>query len=350
MRVLSLLTVLLFAPSAWAADPPAHRPSFDCAKARPGVEQTICGSEELARLDRSMAEQFAKRLATFANAARAEWLAQQRQWLVQRYATCSVALDPAECLDDVYRKRRNQIDAPAFEWASFLCDRSSGRAVLVVPGDATDTEAKALSAGQRLECAFGSLTIRAERKKDEVRLWVNKRLVYSEHVYSINSQRQPNRFNVIVSENVVEFCSPYLSTDRVEGDVRCAPMMRSDLAGPIDYLAYPPDPSAPQPGELVVAYTAVGAWCGSLIRGSEVAPPRGVTWRRWYGKNGEVEGFPHAWRYVAWSETLLFEVGGESYVLWRTKTGESPYRAMVGRSKGDSTRPICRFVSANEQP
>ncbi|PSL21271.1 MliC family protein [Shimia abyssi] len=71
----------LMSGSVWAADP-----SFDCAKAGSSAEVAICGSEDLAALDREMARlyQLAVRDGTLSADRLAELKAFQRGWIKGR--------------------------------------------------------------------------------------------------------------------------------------------------------------------------------------------------------------------------------------------------------------------------
>ena len=89
------------------ADIRAPAASFDCKLARSAVEQAICGSRDLARLDRHVGEAYAGKL-TWAEDVKARAALQQgqRDWLKLRDRTClkgAVAL--VTCLVPVYQQR-----------------------------------------------------------------------------------------------------------------------------------------------------------------------------------------------------------------------------------------------------
>ncbi|MBN8997351.1 MAG: DUF3298 domain-containing protein [Rhizobiales bacterium] len=82
----------------------APAPSFDCAKAGTAIEKAICGSVELARLDRGVAEAYARKLKySFEDGEKAKNQAEQRQWLADRDQKCGNG--DAACLKEVYATR-----------------------------------------------------------------------------------------------------------------------------------------------------------------------------------------------------------------------------------------------------
>jgi uncharacterized protein YecT (DUF1311 family) len=89
------------------ADPRAPVASFDCARAQSDVEQAICGSRALARLDRHMSEAYAEKLSWARDAAKRDAMRDgQRDWLKERDAACLRAALPLEtCLTGMYRVR-----------------------------------------------------------------------------------------------------------------------------------------------------------------------------------------------------------------------------------------------------
>ena len=56
-------------------------PSFDCKIARTNTEKLICSDEELAALDRQMAQAYKKARASLDKAGKERLLKEQRQWL-----------------------------------------------------------------------------------------------------------------------------------------------------------------------------------------------------------------------------------------------------------------------------
>jgi uncharacterized protein len=100
---LVLMTIALLT-SAFAAEPPAPKPSFDCATAKSKAKLLICGSEDLAKLD--VAEDAllrrARTKATTPDAVNAE----QDLWLSQRDGCTSAA-----CLTRAYHQRIQDLHA-----------------------------------------------------------------------------------------------------------------------------------------------------------------------------------------------------------------------------------------------
>ena len=85
--------------------------SFDCMLARSDIEQVICSSRDLSRLDRRLAEAYADKL-TWAedDAKRQELRQQQRAWLRMRDTSCLTArMNIVACLMPVYQKRIKEL-------------------------------------------------------------------------------------------------------------------------------------------------------------------------------------------------------------------------------------------------
>ena len=78
--------------------------SFDCAAAATPTEKAVCSDVALARLDRDVAEAYARKLKYEFDAAAKENIKQaQRAWLATRDSTCSDA--SVQCLTGVYKAR-----------------------------------------------------------------------------------------------------------------------------------------------------------------------------------------------------------------------------------------------------
>jgi uncharacterized protein YecT (DUF1311 family) len=88
-------------------DPRAPAASFECALARADVEQAICSSRELARLDRHVAEAYGDKLMWASDEAkRAAIREEQRAWLKRRDALCLRTGRPlVACLTGAYQQR-----------------------------------------------------------------------------------------------------------------------------------------------------------------------------------------------------------------------------------------------------
>ncbi len=95
------------------ADVRAPAASFDCKLARSAVEQAICSSRDLARLDRHVGEAYAGKL-TWAedDKARAAVQQGQRDWLKERDGKClKGAAALVSCLTPVYLQRLAVLEA-----------------------------------------------------------------------------------------------------------------------------------------------------------------------------------------------------------------------------------------------
>jgi uncharacterized protein YecT (DUF1311 family) len=81
--------------------------SFDCALARSDIEQVICSSRDLARLDRRLSEAYADKLMWAEDDAKRQGLREkQRAWLRLRDTTCHAArMSIVSCLMPIYQSR-----------------------------------------------------------------------------------------------------------------------------------------------------------------------------------------------------------------------------------------------------
>lgn len=95
------------------ADVRAPAASFDCALARSEIERAICGSRDLARLDRHLGEAYAAKLTmALDDTARASLRQAQREWLMLRDATCPAkGSNLVRCLMPVYERRLAALEA-----------------------------------------------------------------------------------------------------------------------------------------------------------------------------------------------------------------------------------------------
>ena len=87
--------------------------SFDCGIARSDIEQVICTSRELAKLDRLLGEAYADRLIWMDEGVKRRSFRQtQRDWLKVRDSSCRAARESAvACLTTVYAKRLKELTA-----------------------------------------------------------------------------------------------------------------------------------------------------------------------------------------------------------------------------------------------
>lgn len=113
----------------------AQGPAFDCTKARGSIEAMICGDEELASLDRTMAAVYAAALRKAVN-ERPPWLrAEQRGWIKGRN-DCWKSNDRRPCVVDAYRLRSVELQAryrlvPVSASATFICEGDPRNEVIV---------------------------------------------------------------------------------------------------------------------------------------------------------------------------------------------------------------------------
>jgi uncharacterized protein len=124
---MSMLSVLLsiLAPAVLLAG----SPSFDCAKAAGQVEALLCNDEDLAKLDRQMAEVYSAALRALPEGDRKTERAAQQQWITERNAKretwrsesrCAQGRDVKDCVTALYEARiaalqikSGQVRAPA---------------------------------------------------------------------------------------------------------------------------------------------------------------------------------------------------------------------------------------------
>ena len=106
-----LLAALVFSTGAALAAEPA----FDCAKAESSAEELICANDDLAKLDRTLADVYGKAVAaieTFADkdTALKDFKAYQRGWIKGR-DECWKAEDELACIKADYEYRIAEITA-----------------------------------------------------------------------------------------------------------------------------------------------------------------------------------------------------------------------------------------------
>jgi uncharacterized protein len=106
--ILALLLSLIFLSAGSKSAAGAATPSFDCGEATSRTEKLVCSNDELAALDREMANAFsnAKRLASVdVQTLKAD----QRLWIQARNESCRPPYVPADaaasCMTEVYRTR-----------------------------------------------------------------------------------------------------------------------------------------------------------------------------------------------------------------------------------------------------
>jgi uncharacterized protein len=99
MRITIALFGLLLAPSAYAAET-----SFDCSKATHAIEKLVCGDDQLAALDVTLAQDFKKAMGQIGSADQAALRTAQEKWIEARNA-CAKDAEPKACALTSYKTR-----------------------------------------------------------------------------------------------------------------------------------------------------------------------------------------------------------------------------------------------------
>lgn len=89
----------LLSPGAFAAET-----SFDCSKATQKVEKLVCGDDQLAGLDRTLAGDFKKAMGQITAEDQTDLRATQAAWIKSRDA-CGEDADPKACALQSYKTR-----------------------------------------------------------------------------------------------------------------------------------------------------------------------------------------------------------------------------------------------------
>lgn len=144
--ILCLMTSVALAQAPATKPPPAKPPagpSYDCTKAKSGREKIVCTHADLAALDRTLAEAYAKERARRDAASQADLLREQTRWLAGIPNSCGVpdtagperwAEPQRKCLADLYRARTTALaGAAATTPASSSPQSVIGRFTLVLP-------------------------------------------------------------------------------------------------------------------------------------------------------------------------------------------------------------------------
>lgn len=147
MRPILVLAMLWPMAGVAVAQTPAPKlpagPSYDCTKAKSGREKVVCAHADLAALDRTLAEVYAKERARRDAAGQADLQREQLRWLAGVPNTCGVpdtagperwAEPQRKCLADLYRIRTTALaGAAATTPASTAPQSVIGRFTLVLP-------------------------------------------------------------------------------------------------------------------------------------------------------------------------------------------------------------------------
>jgi len=94
-----LIALFTLMPAAFAAET-----SFDCNKATEAIEKLVCGNEQLAALDRTLAADFKKAMGQISADDQKTLRAQQAAWIKSRNA-CAKESDAKVCTLQSYKTR-----------------------------------------------------------------------------------------------------------------------------------------------------------------------------------------------------------------------------------------------------
>jgi uncharacterized protein YecT (DUF1311 family) len=136
---MAILRTLMFALLSLAGIATARAASFDCAKARTGVEKAVCADPKLSEYDERIAAAYKRELDEWNGAIRAYVRADQRHWLseIRRIddndseieANCAAGDLP--CLRREYQLRTDEIESSGYR-NSGVYQRSDGGGNLLV--------------------------------------------------------------------------------------------------------------------------------------------------------------------------------------------------------------------------
>jgi uncharacterized protein len=107
----SIAAFLALSLSYWAPAAMAASPSFDCRNVTDSsVEKIICGDDELAKLDRKLAEVYSAAAKKAVNERPPVLKAEQRGWIKGRNE-CWKNGDKRQCVEENYRRRIAKLQA-----------------------------------------------------------------------------------------------------------------------------------------------------------------------------------------------------------------------------------------------
>ena len=114
----------------------AAQPGFDCSKVEAGsIEQMVCDDEELATLDRSLAEVYTAAQAKTGAENTTNLRTEQRGWIKGRN-DCWKSVDPRLCVATEYRLRIAELQAQyglveGIGPIQYRCDGNDGKPIVV---------------------------------------------------------------------------------------------------------------------------------------------------------------------------------------------------------------------------
>ncbi len=133
------IALLAIPALAWFAC--AHAASFDCAKARSGVEKAVCADPQLSEYDERIAAAYQRALGEWDGAIRGYVRADQRHWLaeIRRIDARDDEIDAVcargdlACLRREYRLRMDRLESPGYRNGGVYQRSDGGGNLLVTP-------------------------------------------------------------------------------------------------------------------------------------------------------------------------------------------------------------------------
>lgn len=328
------VSILWFAIASSAVGAEPSSPSFDCTKATTKVERMICADSFMAGLDRQMADLFAKHLAGLDGDARAVAVAEQRAWLKSRVTECPPeAFKSSDCLQSLYYSRVKSLETRLHAFVGFECQ--GDRAILTL--DAKTGAARSEEIAGNKECKLSSgQSVRASRKDDQVKLWVDRRIAYEDVVSPTHMFFR----RVKIGGKVIEFCRNDFNTDKAEEDgSHCVPLAHTKDPGKIDYRTFPPDSEMPSADTTIVAYERDTGFCQPFLQKGILSLPSKFRAVPWVGEPSQL--FPgldtHSMDVV-----LRFQSAGIDHVMVRSMWNGG----RILRLSDSGPTLVCRFMRA----
>jgi uncharacterized protein YecT (DUF1311 family) len=111
------LTKSTVTPLAETTRPSMQGPSFDCAKASPGIEKVICGDPELAEWDGRLGRAFKQKYAQLERHEGQKLREEQRRWIAVRKGQCEPldAQDARPCILQLTKARVATFETPILQ-------------------------------------------------------------------------------------------------------------------------------------------------------------------------------------------------------------------------------------------
>jgi len=151
-------------------------PTFDCAKATGEVEKLICADDELAALDRKMAEVYAKAIESWPNEEVTKQRAMQRGWISGRN-DCWKSDDVKACAVLEYRTRIAELQIQSGQLmvpppVDFDCEGGEDKRFVVTFYKETDPPSAVITYGDDQVIAFAAPAASgAKYTADDTEFW-----------------------------------------------------------------------------------------------------------------------------------------------------------------------------------